>query len=278
MSKKLTFLILGDLHGHIPTFHREDFDAIICPGDICSDDIRKAFYNDKVEIEENYEEISLQKGREVLEYLNSFNKPVFLVPGNWDQTPYGDGQGEYTKDPNLNPWEKIKQGLSNIHDVEFTKIHFNGLAIVGHGSTSAPEPLIIGDLDEHDLANLDSREMFFRERFYELDKLMKEEVNPIIFISHNSPYGTTLDLVQNEKSYANGEHYGSGITRVLIDENQPLLSISGHIHEGVGQEILGKTTCINSGFKGDINVIVEIDIKNKTIDNIEFLGMSANND
>ena len=277
MSKKLTFLILGDLHGHIPTFHKEDFDAIFCPGDICSDDLRLVT-DENYNPELDYEELSLQKGRKVLEYLNSLNKPVFLVPGNWDQTPYGDGQGEYTRDPNLNPWENIKQGLSNIHDVEFTKILFNGLAIIGHGSTSAPEPLIIGDLDEHDLANLDSRELFFRERFYELDKLMKQEELPIIFISHNSPYGTTLDLIDNVNSPVNNEHYGSGIARVLIDENQPLLSISGHIHEGVGQEVLGKTTCINSGFKGDINVIVEINLEKKEVEKIEFLGISADND
>ncbi len=277
MSKKITFLILGDLHGHIPTFHRQDFDAIICPGDICSDDLR--FVTDEnYNPELDYEELSLQKGRKVLEHLNSYNKPVFLVPGNWDQTPYGDGQGEYTKDPNLNPWENIKQGLSNIHDVEFTKMLFNGIAIIGHGSTSAPEPLIIGDLDENDIKNLDSRELFFRERFYELDKLMKQEELPIIFISHNSPYGTTLDLINNSKSPVNNEHYGSGIARVLIDENQPLLSISGHIHEGVGQEVLGKTTCINSGFKGDINVIVEINLEKKEVEKIEFLGISADND
>ncbi len=277
MSKKITFLILGDLHGNIPTFHTKHFDAIICPGDICGDDIRKVT-EDNYDENIDYEEISLQKGRKVLEYLNSFNKPVFLVPGNWDQTPYGDGQGEYTKDPKLNPWEKIKQELDNIHDVEFTKMMFEGIAIIGHGSTSAPEPLVLGELNEEELEQLDRREVFFREKYYELESLMKQELNPIIFISHNAPYGTKLDLIQNEKSYANGEHYGSGITRLLIDEYQPLLSVSGHIHEGVGQEQLGNTTCINSGFKGDINVIVEIDKEKKRIEKVEFLGISADND
>ena len=281
--KKITFLILGDLHGSMPKFHTQNFDVIICPGDICGDDIRTAFYSHKDEISDeggvsddmDWDEISLQKGRKVLEYLNSLNKPVFLVPGNWDHTPYRDGMGPYILDPEINPWEKIKVGLENIYDVEYTKAEFEGIAIVGHGSTSSPEPLELEeDTNEEEL---DSRELFFRHRFAELNTFMQEESKPTILISHNAPYGTKLDLIQNEKSYAHGEHYGSGLTRVLIDENQPLLCISGHIHEGVGQEVLGKTTCINSGFKGDINVIVEIDVEKNKIELIEFLGKSAQN-
>jgi len=34
------------------------------------------------------EKSSLVKGRKIIEYLNKFGKPVFLVPGNWDQS-YG---------------------------------------------------------------------------------------------------------------------------------------------------------------------------------------------
>jgi Icc-related predicted phosphoesterase len=270
---KVTFLILGDLHGNIPTFHTQNFDAIICPGDICGDDIRSD--NLSEEEVENYEQISLDKGRVVLEYLNNQGVPVFLVPGNWDHTPYRDGMGPYVLDPEVNPWEKIKVGLENIYDVEYTKAEFEGIAIVGHGSTSSPEPLEIeADTNEEEL---DSRELFFRHRFAELNAFMQEENKPTILISHNAPYGTKLDLINNESSYAHGEHYGSGLTRALIEENKPLMCVSGHIHEGVGQELVGKTTCINSGFKGDINVIVEIDVDNGKIERIEFLGKSAGN-
>ena len=270
---KVKFLVLGDLHGDIPIIHSNSFDAIICPGDVCGDDIRKnldELDEEELELEEDYEKISLTKGRKVLEFLNSLNKPIFIVPGNWDQTPYRDGIGEFTKNEKKNPWEKIKKGLNNIFDVEFTKAYYGGIAIVGHGSTSSPEPLVIGEIED---VLLDSRELFFKERFNELRSLAKGE-KVLILVSHNAPYGCSLDLIDNEKSIANGEHYGSIIAREIIEEFQPILSISGHIHEGFGKEKLGNTIALNSGFRGDTNILVEIDVEQKKIISIDFFGKS----
>ncbi len=283
MSKIIKFLILGDLHGDMPQLHSKDFDAIICPGDICGDDIRDQMNlilngvdESEIQIEKDYDKISLDKGRKILEFLNSQNVPVFIVPGNWDHTPYRDGSGPYILDPELNPWEKIKLGLDNIFDVEFTKAEFEGIIFIGHGSTSAPEPLILEeDLDEE---YLDERGLFFREKFLQIDNFMKEEKGkPQILISHNAPYGTSLDLINNPKSPADGEHYGSIITRHLIELNQPNLCISGHIHEGFGEEKIENTLCINSGFRGDINVIIEMNNKTGEIISQEFLGESKDN-
>ena len=42
----MKFLILGDLHGHIPKIYFKDFDAIITPGDFCDGSkIRKIIFN-----------------------------------------------------------------------------------------------------------------------------------------------------------------------------------------------------------------------------------------
>ena len=35
------FLIVGDLHGQIPKIREKKFDAIIAPGDFCSDELKK---------------------------------------------------------------------------------------------------------------------------------------------------------------------------------------------------------------------------------------------
>src|SRR3989338_9992052 len=106
MSSK--FLIIGDLHGNKPKVYFKDFDAIIAPGDFCSDKgIRKwknrwvktlkqnktdesmyAFIVSKIG-KRRYNQLekeSLKIGRKILEYLNAFNKPVFIIPGNWDQS------------------------------------------------------------------------------------------------------------------------------------------------------------------------------------------------
>ena len=108
------FLIVGDLHGAKPEiyFDKSEFDAIIAPGDVCSDkELRESTnlwiqswkkksktvnadweeYIDKVygrKRMEREEKRSLKEGRKIMKYLASFGKPVFFVPGNWDQS-YG---------------------------------------------------------------------------------------------------------------------------------------------------------------------------------------------
>ena len=39
------FLIIGDLHGNKPLIHFKDFDAIIAPGDFCSDKYLRPYLN-----------------------------------------------------------------------------------------------------------------------------------------------------------------------------------------------------------------------------------------
>jgi aspartyl-tRNA synthetase len=40
----MRFLVVGDLHGNKPNIHFKDFDAIIAPGDFCSDAHRKNIF------------------------------------------------------------------------------------------------------------------------------------------------------------------------------------------------------------------------------------------
>ncbi len=99
----MKFLIIGDLHGNKPNIYYKNFDAIIAPGDFCSsDEIRKYDFesirlkqkNPKSKIRwwdlvgkkeaKKMAERSITDGRKILEQLNSYNIPVYLVPGNWD--------------------------------------------------------------------------------------------------------------------------------------------------------------------------------------------------
>ena len=128
------FLIIGDLHGAMPKFYFKprDFDAIIAPGDFCSDAPRKYMFqslklwlNEKIDIEwydlagrrkaVKMLKKSLRDGRRVLEFLNSLNKPVFITPGNWDWTSHS---GEHMRVLRRS-WYKnyLIKGLKNIHDL-----------------------------------------------------------------------------------------------------------------------------------------------------------------
>jgi Icc-related predicted phosphoesterase len=64
---------------------------------------------------------------------------------------------------------------------------------------------------------------------------------PMLLLSHTPPYGTRIDRLRN------GRHVGSTAVRELIEQYQPDLCVSGHIHEGKGTDTIGRTTIINPG-------------------------------
>lgn len=272
MKSIITFLVVGDLHGRVPNITQTDFDAIICPGDICGDDLRK--YLDTPITQEELDEIessSLQKGRRVLEYLNSFNKPVFYVPGNWDFQPHVDGKYNFEDE---GKFQNIVQDLPNLINVEDKIVEFNGISFIGHGSTSAPESFTDEDLllaeflgDEDEL----ERTLFFSEVYSHLTNLFEKANSPVILLSHNVPLNTNLDIIQAPGSALHNEHYGSKITRELIDTYSPLLCIGGHIHEGRGKQEINSTLCINAGFGERVMSKISIDLNKNAIENVELL-------
>lgn len=65
--------------------------------------------------------------------------------------------------------------------------------------------------------------------------------NALVVIMHNPPKDTAADALPN------GVHVGSAQLRAFIDEVQPLLVVTGHIHESAGCCTVGETTVINPG-------------------------------
>ena len=81
-----------------------------------------------------------------------------------------------------------------------------------------------------------------------LDNLPKNEdkAKKTIYVFHNPPYGIGLDVCNN------GDKVGSKATTNFFFENQPYMSLHGHIHEsyrvtGKWKENIGKTICLQTG-------------------------------
>jgi Icc-related predicted phosphoesterase len=75
---------------------------------------------------------------------------------------------------------------------------------------------------------------------------------PLIMICHTPPYNTKCDRLRN------GTAVGSTAARRFIEEIQPDVCISGHIHESPGEDRMGATLVFNAGpFKGGGYVVVE---------------------
>lgn len=76
------------------------------------------------------------------------------------------------------------------------------------------------------------------------EQLLKEEKsNCIVLVSHIPPYGH-CDLAYN------GSHIGSKDLLYLVQEYQPLLVISGHVHENRTNSVEGSTAIWNVGPTG----------------------------
>ena len=297
------FLIIGDLHGKKPKIHFKDFDYIIAPGDFCSDKgirpisnkwkrllkkakskirwdtfIKKTIGKRKLKALERQ---SLEVGREILRFLNSFNKPVFIVPGNWDQSYASTGIKDidkskynyekafldYYNSKRTNPF--LTKGLKNIYDCQYRLYKFPEFNILGYGLSSGPENPklrevlrrtkgIKEDINPNKRIRLVKA---YREIHNKLDEEYKKrnKKNPTIFLTHNVPYNTSLDKVIAPGSYAHNKHYGSTVALEFCKEYQPLICIGGHIHEHFGKCKIGKTTAINAGFGSYVNVWMELE-------------------
>lgn len=67
------------------------------------------------------------------------------------------------------------------------------------------------------------------------------EESPLVLVSHQPAYGTHLDMT------GGGGHAGSTALRDFIEREQPILAVSGHIHESAGIDRVGNCTLVNPG-------------------------------
>lgn len=276
-NNNIRFLIIGDLHGKMPVIRFEDFDAIIAPGDFCSDKgIREIFmrmYKKYIKNVNDYDDWwnlcgkkkakeltldSIKAGRKILEHLNSFNKPVFLVPGNWDWTKTGKESWKFMEQDFWHDY--LLRGLKNVHDLDGKIKNWNGIQFIGYGKVNGPELVRLrgyGGVDRKKLLKNEKNYKKLLERYDKKFKKLHKRI-PVIFITHNVPYRTKLDTIKNKNSPLHNKHYGSNLARAMIEKYQPLVCIGGHMHEHFGKDSIRKTTIINSGFGAHVNTLLEI--------------------
>jgi len=119
----------------------------------------------------------------------------------------------------------------------------------------------------------------YKKHRKKLDNLFKKfskenKQGRLIFISHNVPYDTKLDLIRDKKAdkKARGKHYGSKLVRRIINRWQPILHIAGHMHENQGKDKIGKTISINNGAAQDGKAaIIDFDESKSKIKSIKFI-------
>ncbi|MBN1415522.1 MAG: metallophosphoesterase [Bacteroidales bacterium] len=154
--------------------------------------------------------------QQVIKAVCEFNSSVFAVSGNCD---YSDGEAFLVESGmNINGCLRDFQGL-----------FFAGLS----GSLSCPGKT--------------PQEYSEQEYGAKLELLSQKIRQPFILVSHQPPRRTINDRVFP------GMHVGSKTIRKFIEAYEPCACFTGHIHEGIGIDTIGKTKIINPGPAKDGN-------------------------
>lgn len=159
----------------------------------------------------------LASARGLLKLIGSLGKPAFFVPGNMDS-------------PALASIEEV-DGVKCLHGKRARLGEFSVVGVGGGPSSFLSTPF---ELPESELKRL------LEEAFSGL------ESGKFILLSHAPPKNTKLDKVSS------GLHVGSSSIRKFVEEREPALAVSGHIHEARGVDKVGKTLLVNPGpaFRG----------------------------
>jgi len=276
MSK---IFIVGDFHGEfskelINKIGKEKPNFILSTGDFCGSDKAAKFYFKYIH-GKNFEEISeriknhyyrlekdsFERGKKVVEKLKNFGIKTYSVHGNWDPCPYPSDIFGERKDDNFS-FKKIQD--RNFRFIDFSLINEGDFILIGGGSSASPgiiskkifkknlkkqknikEKILFVYSFFRAILEYRRREVALTKIFSKAKKIKKKIKKPIIFLTHNCPYGTKIDIVK--KGVAKGEHKGSFLEKEIIKKFQPDFVFCGHIHEGFGKTKLGKTKIINPG-------------------------------
>lgn len=290
----MRILAIGDFHGTFPKkfykiIDKEKVDVVISLGDYPPFHYRKLWfkhcYGKDIQL---WEVIKKKKAKQLamedfrraekaLKALNELHTPVFTVLGNIDYPPddttdfWNNKKHEIPKWDRKEPFLSILKKYKNITRFDYSYFKLGGYVFVGMRGHSMPGNVKSKAFRKH--------KKILDKVFHKFKKENKER--KVIFVSHNIANNTKLDMISIKalnfaiKNYkrnnrdskikrgrygSKNRHYGSKMARQIIDKYHPILSLGGHIHEGMGKQKLGRTTLVNPGsaHEGQASVI-EID-------------------
>ncbi|MCF7954503.1 MAG: metallophosphoesterase family protein [Phycisphaerae bacterium] len=144
----------------------------------------------------------------IISELRKCNKNILAVCGNCDSPEVGG----YLTDEGIN---------INCNRIEFGGINFVGLA----GSIDFSRPQLGNTLEEH-----------FTNLLAEIETQTAGN-DPLVLVTHQPASRTAVDCRGG----------GSDAIYDFIERRQPILAVSGHIHEAAGKDTVGNCTLVNPG-------------------------------
>lgn len=170
-----------------------------------------------------------QDAQQVVEAIRAINPNLLALAGNLD---HKDVDGYLTE-----------MGI-NLHGRGRT---INDIGIIGVGGSNHTPFKTPNEFSEEELADL------LASAYQQAQKA------PVhILVSHTPPLDTVTDRI------ASGLHVGSQAVRQFIEDTQPALCLTGHIHEARAEDFIGNTHILNPGMIKD-GYWIDITMENKTL-------------
>lgn len=164
------------------------------------------------------------------------------------------------------------------------KIEISCYKIFGYSYTP-PSPFLLKDWEKYDLTTdvekgcirpeegirtveLNDNEKIYNTIKSDLDLIsFNHNLVKSIFLFHGPPFNTNLDVVSVNIRDNNLIHVGSKAIRKFIEENQPYLTLHGHIHEtvrlsGNWKDKIGETICFSAAHDGSDLCIIKFTLEN----------------
>ncbi|MBI2654181.1 metallophosphoesterase [Candidatus Woesearchaeota archaeon] len=270
----MKILYTADIHGNEEFCKRllkkaedENADAIVIGGDLCprnGDTIKEKINSQKHFLEKFL--IPLFKEFKI----KNKNREIYAIMGNDDFKV------------NLEILEKAEKNKI-LHSIHKESIKLNKLSIAGYSFVN-PTPFRLKDWEKPDFEGDRLPTQLFNEEIRSVEKengTIQEDLNGLkrlsnpkktIYVIHAPPYNTKLDIVTT------GTHVGSKAVRKFIEEEQPFLTLHGHIHEsprmsGSWHDKIGKTICINVGSSYPEDKLNCVIIDADKLDKIRYLEL-----
>ena len=161
-----------------------------------------------------------ETGRPFLERFAALNDRIFSVTGNCDEPDFRFDLEEYDM------------------NIEGSLSYYGGLMLSGSGGGSKFTGTSPNERDDEDLVS-DLR--LVADSVPEGAESTPALWDNLVIIAHNPPKDTKLDMIEN------GIHVGSPLIRGFIERYQPLLVVSGHIHESAAIDRIGDSVLVNPG-------------------------------
>jgi len=161
----------------------------------------------------------------ILDVFEGYTRCILAVHGNCDLPAAEE--------------ELVRRGLS----VDGRRKHIKGVCFTGIGGSLPCIGRTPSEMEESVFTDI-------------LDVYAPEEGegSPLVFLSHQPPYGTKIDRISRED-----RHGGSRAIRRFIEERGPVLAVSGHVHESRGLDKVNQTVVVNPGpFRSGNYAVVEI--------------------